>query len=70
MSVEAPSTMNDTKHDNSSSDPIPVTDELIRIYEQSSKFSGIGAIMLRAGLWTLVDDNPKTPAVKQTGSLV
>jgi len=43
------------KPDEQNPDPIPVSEHLIRNYEQSSGFDGIGKIMLRAGLWILVD---------------
>ena len=45
------------KQSKQNADPIPVSDNLIRIYEQSYGFKGIGEIMLRAGLWVL--DDPK-----------
>jgi hypothetical protein len=40
---------------NSSSDPIFVSEESIRIYEQSSGFTGIGKIMLHEGLWIILN---------------
>jgi hypothetical protein len=47
--------MKDTNIVSKSSEPIPVSEELISIYEKSSGFDGIGKIMLRAGFWVLVD---------------
>ena len=53
--VEVPLVMKDTNIVSKSSEPIPVSEELISIYEKSSGFDGIGKIMLRAGFWVLVD---------------
>ena len=52
--------MSAKKIDSSSSDPILVSEELIRIYEQSSGFVGIGKIMLQDGFWILVDAIERT----------
>ena len=38
------------------SNPIPVTEKMIQVYEKSTGFTGIGEIMLRAGLWTIAEE--------------
>jgi len=48
------------KQSKQNADPIPVSDNLIRIYEQSYGFKGIGKIMLRAGFWILSDTKKGT----------
>ena len=49
---------------NPSSDPVHVSEELIRIYEKSSEFTGTGEIMLRAGIWILSETKVRDLSVQ------